>query len=151
MSLFYFYHNKVFRSPESAVVHWSSIGCDSSQMNSRLSLYQSDKFKCCNRRGCNQKPIKYLRIKYVNKIGSFCDRCVNDLLESGLAEDIGASNSFHPSVEVIPMFWYYHSFKALKIIYVIKIGESRRHTDFTKLSLPSFGYTNNHMDRTWHS
>ena len=70
-------------------------------MNSRLSSYQSDKFKGCDGRGCNEKPIKYLRIKYVKKIGSFCDRCANDLLESGLAEDIGESSRCHPSMEVV--------------------------------------------------
>jgi hypothetical protein len=89
----------MFGSPESAGVYWSSIGCDSSQMNSRLS-YKSDKFKDCDGRGCNQKPIKYLRIKYVNKIGSFCDKCASDLLGSGLAEDIGESSSCS-SVEVV--------------------------------------------------
>ena len=68
-------------------------------MNSRLSLYQSDKFKGCNGRGCNQKPIKYLRIKYIKKVGSFYDRCASDLLESG--GDMGESSSCHPSMEVV--------------------------------------------------
>ncbi len=70
-------------------------------MNSRLSSYKSDKFKGCDRRGCNQKPIKYLRIKYIKKIGIFCDKCASDLLKSGLAEDIGESRSRHSSIEVV--------------------------------------------------
>jgi len=74
MIVFYFYHNKVFRSLESAGVHWSSICCDSFQMNSTLLSYKSDKFKGCDGRGCNQKPIKYLRIKYIKKIALRNDR-----------------------------------------------------------------------------
>jgi hypothetical protein len=43
-------------------------------MNSTLLSYKSDKFKGCDGRGCNQKPIKYLRIKYIKKIALRNDR-----------------------------------------------------------------------------
>jgi len=35
------------------------------------------------------------------------------------------------SISINLMFWYYHSFKAMKIIYAIKISELQRHRDFT--------------------
>jgi len=66
------------------------------QMSPKL-LYESDQFKTCDGRGCNQKAIKSLRIKYVKKIGSFCEKCAGDLLECRLTEDAGDSFS---SIEV---------------------------------------------------
>ena len=59
----------------------------------------SDRFKRCDARDCNQKSIKHLKIKYIKKIGSFCEKCAADLLECGLAEDVecsGSIDTLHP-------------------------------------------------------
>jgi len=59
----------------------------------------SDRFKRCDARDCNQKSIKYLRIKYIKKIGSFCEKCAADLWKCGLAENVecsGSINILHP-------------------------------------------------------
>jgi hypothetical protein len=62
-------------------------------MNPTLLLCNSDRFKdSCSGRGCDRKPVRYLKIKYIKKIGNFCQICADDLLESDLAEEI-KSNS----------------------------------------------------------
>ena len=56
-------------------------------------LNDLDKFKAnCSGRGCNRKPIKYLKINFIYKIGKFCETCAADLLHLGLAEEICVSN-----------------------------------------------------------
>ncbi|CAN5498848.1 hypothetical protein BH18THE2_BH18THE2_25560 [soil metagenome] len=62
-------------------------------MNPTVLLYNSDRFEdSYSGRGCDRKPVRYLKIKYIKKIGNFCQICADDLLESGLVEEI-KSNS----------------------------------------------------------
>ena len=37
---------------------------------------------------CTNKPIALLKVKYINKSGSFCQQCTTDLLQLELAEEI---------------------------------------------------------------
>jgi len=57
-------------------------------MNPTL-LCDNEEFKdsCCGR-ACNRKPVKYLKIGFINKTGKFCETCTVDLLHLGLAEEI---------------------------------------------------------------
>jgi hypothetical protein len=56
-------------------------------MNSRLSSYESDKFKDCAGRGCSENGIHYLKIHFINKCGWFCDSCKNTLVDGKLADE----------------------------------------------------------------
>ena len=58
-------------------------------MNRTRLIYDIEGFKGnCSGRGCNRKPVRYLKIKYIKKIGKFCHTCAHDLLMNGLAEEI---------------------------------------------------------------
>lgn len=46
------------------------------------------RYKTCAGLQCLNKPITKLKIKYINKIGDFCQRCTDDLLRSELAVEI---------------------------------------------------------------
>ena len=37
---------------------------------------------------CSNKPTALLKVKYINKTGSFCQKCKSDLLQLELAEEI---------------------------------------------------------------
>jgi hypothetical protein len=37
---------------------------------------------------CSNKPTALLKVKYINKSGSFCQQCTTDLLQLELAEEI---------------------------------------------------------------
>jgi predicted SprT family Zn-dependent metalloprotease len=37
---------------------------------------------------CPNKPISILKVRYINKIGYFCQKCNADLLQQELAEEI---------------------------------------------------------------
>jgi hypothetical protein len=37
---------------------------------------------------CTNKPTTLLKVKYINKSGSFCQQCTTDLLQLELAEEI---------------------------------------------------------------
>jgi hypothetical protein len=57
--------------------------------------HDSDRFKeICSGRDCTKRPIRLLRIKYVKKLGKFCEACASDLLEAGLVdEELHSENS----------------------------------------------------------
>ena len=40
----------------------------------------------CAGLNCSNKPTTALKIKYINKVGHFCQICTNDLLKSELAK-----------------------------------------------------------------
>jgi hypothetical protein len=62
-------------------------------MNSK-ETYSFDGFKAtCSGRDCPRKPRRLLRIKYVQKVGKFCETCAADLLEAGLVEEEMLSES----------------------------------------------------------
>jgi hypothetical protein len=41
--------------------------------------------KVCACKNCNNVPTTILKIKYIQKIGLFCDSCTKDLLDQELA------------------------------------------------------------------
>jgi hypothetical protein len=56
-------------------------------MTSKTS-YNIDRFKAvCSGRDCARKPKRLLRIKYLKKVGKFCEACASDLLEAGLVDE----------------------------------------------------------------
>lgn len=63
-------------------------------MNSNVS-YNLDRFNgICSGRDCTRKPVRLLRIKFVKKLGKFCEACASDLLEAGLVdEELHSENS----------------------------------------------------------
>ncbi len=42
----------------------------------------------CAGLNCTNKPISKLKVKYINKTGNFCKRCMDDLLQLDLAEKV---------------------------------------------------------------
>jgi hypothetical protein len=57
-------------------------------MNPTQPLFNSDRFKgICSGRNCERKPTTKLRIKYLKKVGEFCELCAIDLIEAGLVEE----------------------------------------------------------------
>ena len=46
------------------------------------------KYKECAGLKCSKKPTSVLKVKYINKTGSFCQKCKSDLLQLELAEEI---------------------------------------------------------------
>jgi len=46
------------------------------------------KYKECAGLKCSKKPTSKLKVKYINKIGYFCQKCTADLLQLELAEEI---------------------------------------------------------------
>lgn len=42
--------------------------------------------QCCGK-GCIRSPTKVLKIRYVGKIGRFCESCAADLLNAGLIDE----------------------------------------------------------------
>jgi|tagenome__1003787_1003787.scaffolds.fasta_scaffold20333944_2 hypothetical protein len=42
----------------------------------------------CAGLNCSNKPITILKVKYINKIGYFCQKCKSDLLQLDLVEEI---------------------------------------------------------------
>lgn len=57
-------------------------------MNSTTLLLNSNRFKgICSGRDCKRKPTTRLRIKYLKRVGEFCELCANDLMEAGLVEE----------------------------------------------------------------
>ncbi len=42
----------------------------------------------CAGLGCKNKPVSKLKVRYINKTGNFCRKCMDDLLQSGLAEKV---------------------------------------------------------------
>ncbi|MGH9982500.1 MAG: hypothetical protein ACRD8W_00915 [Nitrososphaeraceae archaeon] len=56
-------------------------------MNSNIS-YNIDRFSgICSGRDCTRKPKKLLRIKYIKKVGKFCEACASDLFEVDLVDE----------------------------------------------------------------
>jgi hypothetical protein len=56
-------------------------------MNHSQSSFNTDRFKdICSGRNCKRKPATRLRIKYVKRIGEFCELCAADLIEADLVE-----------------------------------------------------------------
>jgi hypothetical protein len=56
--------------------------------------YNLGRFKViCSGRDCTRKPTKILKVKYIKKIGNFCEACAADLLKAGLIEEELASKS----------------------------------------------------------
>lgn len=55
--------------------------------SSKIIPYNSNRneAKCCGT-NCKRTPTKLLKVRYVNRIGCFCDVCADDLLEADLAE-----------------------------------------------------------------
>jgi hypothetical protein len=47
------------------------------------------KYKQCAGRGCLEQGIHYLKIRFINKHGWFCDSCKEDLFHEGLAIKVG--------------------------------------------------------------
>ena len=43
----------------------------------------------CLGKGCKRFAEIFLKINYLNKIGCFCDKCAEDLLNEGLAVRVG--------------------------------------------------------------
>jgi hypothetical protein len=58
------------------------------RINSR-SNNASQEFKKCAGKDCEKPGRITLKIKYVNKIGLFCDSCAEDLTSQDLAIQIG--------------------------------------------------------------
>lgn len=57
-------------------------------MNPTQPLFNSGKFKgTCSGRNCKREPKTRLRIKYLKRVGEFCELCANDLKESDLVEE----------------------------------------------------------------
>ena len=57
-------------------------------MNHTQSLSNSDGFKgICSGRNCDRKSTTSLRIKYLRKVGQFCEICAADLMKAGLVEE----------------------------------------------------------------
>jgi hypothetical protein len=57
-------------------------------MNPTQPLFNLDGFKViCSGRNCARKPTTTLRIKYVRKVGQFCELCAADLMNAGLVEE----------------------------------------------------------------
>jgi hypothetical protein len=48
-------------------------------------LYGSEQFKKCAGKGCPNVAKHRLKIKYVEKVGGFCDSCTADLLHQQIA------------------------------------------------------------------
>jgi hypothetical protein len=62
-------------------------------MNSNTSC-NLGRFKAiCSGRDCARKPTKILKIKYIKKVGDFCEGCAADLLKAGLVEEELVSKS----------------------------------------------------------
>jgi hypothetical protein len=47
--------------------------------------------KLCACRNCTNEAKMYLKIKFVNKVGQFCNICAVDLKNHGIAEEVGKS------------------------------------------------------------
>lgn len=45
--------------------------------------------KVCACKNCNNVPTTILKVKFIQKVGDFCNRCSKDLLHQGLAIKIG--------------------------------------------------------------
>jgi hypothetical protein len=57
-------------------------------MNPTQPLFNSDRFKgICSGRNCARKPTTILQIKYLKKVGQFCEMCAADLTKAGLVEE----------------------------------------------------------------
>jgi hypothetical protein len=57
-------------------------------MNPAQPLFNSDGFKgICSGRNCKREPTTRLKIKYLKKVGTFCEQCTNSLIESDLVEE----------------------------------------------------------------
>ncbi len=50
-------------------------------------------FKNCAGKNCSNKATSPLKVKYINKIGHFCQLCANDLLQLDLVEKINSFDS----------------------------------------------------------
>jgi hypothetical protein len=44
---------------------------------------------------CSNKPTAVLKVKYINKIGFFCQQCTTNLLQLELAEEISKEVSLN--------------------------------------------------------
>ena len=47
---------------------------------------KAEEFQQCACKDCTRKGTRILRIKYINKVGHFCDLCAADLLSTEIAE-----------------------------------------------------------------
>jgi hypothetical protein len=57
-------------------------------MNPSQPLFNLDGFKAiCSGRNCDREPKIKLRVKYLKKVGEFCELCANDLMDTGLVEE----------------------------------------------------------------
>jgi hypothetical protein len=57
-------------------------------MNPTQPLFNSDGFKgICSGRNCKRELTTKLKIKYLKKVGAFCEQCARGLIESGLVEE----------------------------------------------------------------
>ncbi|MGH9974762.1 MAG: hypothetical protein ACRD8Z_02855 [Nitrososphaeraceae archaeon] len=56
-------------------------------MNPTQPIFNLDGFKgICSCRNCDRKPTTSLKIKYLRKIGQFCELCAADLMKADLVE-----------------------------------------------------------------
>jgi hypothetical protein len=57
-------------------------------MNPTQPIFNFGGFKgICSCRNCDRKPTTRLRIKYLRKVGQFCEPCAADLMKAGLVEE----------------------------------------------------------------
>ena len=54
------------------------------QYNNDVQIYKNP--DTCAGLNCSNKPTSILKVKYINKVGHFCQKCTDDLLQSELAE-----------------------------------------------------------------
>jgi hypothetical protein len=55
--------------------------------NSNYSNSATLKLKCMGK-GCDNFGKSFLKIKYINKVGYFCEKCTKDLLNEELAVEV---------------------------------------------------------------
>jgi hypothetical protein len=49
----------------------------------------------CSGLNCSKKAISKLKVKYINKIGHFCQKCKSELLQLELVEEIPKGEIFN--------------------------------------------------------
>jgi hypothetical protein len=52
-------------------------------------LSQDNQYTKCAGKNCLNVARRTIKIRHINKVGDFCDSCVEDLLREGLATMIG--------------------------------------------------------------